>query len=114
MTNNPVGKLDLSQILERKLDFLLHNKIAPWDGGDQSDLGERDALQAMLEDSKELTEEEFEQKYKAELAKLKARFEAKDYCVKDGDEYYESFNNKIVAILALINPVNMYDLSDDE
>jgi hypothetical protein len=113
MKNNIVGNLGFSQILERKLDFLLHNEIAPWDGEDKSDLGERDALQQMLDDSKDLSEQGFEHKYKTELEKLKARSAAKEFSVKDGDDYYESFNNTIVSILELINPLNLYDLSDD-
>ena len=113
MDKNSVGNMSLSQIIERKLNFLLNNEIAPWDENDNSDKGERDGLQSMLEDSKELTEEQFESKYKLELAKLKARFETKEYSIKDNDDYYESFNNTLVSILELINPINLYDLSDD-
>lgn len=112
MDKDSVGSMSLSQIIERKLSFLLNNDISPWDG-DNPDKGERDALQSMLSDSKELTEEQFESKYKTELAKLKDRFENKEYSVEDDDDYYESFNNTLVSILELINPVNLYDLSDD-
>ncbi|CAH7215158.1 hypothetical protein VCHA37P193_390009 [Vibrio chagasii] len=42
-----IGNLSLGKIIERKIDFLLHNEIAPWDG-DSYDLGEKDALDRML------------------------------------------------------------------
>jgi len=112
MKSSPVGNLGFSQIIERKLDFLLHNEVAPWDGSN-TDLGERDALRNMLEDSKTLNEEEFENKYKGELEKLKTRSKAKEYSEEDGDDYYESLNNTIVEILELLNPINVYDFSDD-
>jgi hypothetical protein len=112
MKSDPVGSLGFSHIIERKLDFLLHNEVAPWDGSN-TDLGERDALRNMLEDSNTLNEKEFEIKYKGELANLKARFKAKKYSEEDGDDYYESLNNTIVEILGLLNPINVYDFSDD-
>ncbi|MGI9281571.1 MAG: hypothetical protein ACR2PX_18335 [Endozoicomonas sp.] len=109
MNISPVGKLTLSQIIERKLSFLLKNDVLPFDG-DSSDLGERDALQQMLEDSSLLSEKAFETKYLAKVAKLNERAEAKDYSVQDNDDYYESFSNTIVMILELVNPLNLYDL----
>ncbi len=107
------GSLSLSTIIERKLSFLLKNEISPWDGGNP-DLGERDALQQMLEDSKLLPETEFEAKYMAEVVKLNKRIEAKEFCIEDDDDYYESFNNTVVTILELINPVNLYSTDDED
>jgi len=112
MSNSPVASMTLSQIIERKLSFLLKNDISPWDG-DNSDLGERDALQEMLNDSISLNEVEFEEKYLAEVARFNKRMEAKEYSKKDNDDYYESFNNTIVSILSLINPINLYDLEGE-
>lgn len=112
MSNSSVASMTLSQIIERKLSFLLKNDICPWDG-DNSDLGERDALQEMLTDSTSLNEVEFEEKYLAEVARLNKRMEAKQYSEKDNDDYYESFNNTIVSILSLINPINLYDLEGE-
>jgi hypothetical protein len=113
MTKSPVANLTLSKIIERKLSFLLDNDIAPWDG-DNPDLGERDALQVMLDDSKILSESDFETKYMAEIVRLNKRIEAKEYSVEDNDDYYESFNNTIVTILELINPVNLYYPDDED
>lgn len=112
MNSRLASSLTLEQIIERKLSFLETNDISPWDG-DNSDLGERDALKQMLNDSKNLTEQVFEAKYKAELARLKKRAESKEFSIEDNDDYYESFNNTIVTILELINPINLYDLEDD-
>ena len=112
MNKSPVANLPLSKIIERKLSFLLNNEIAPWDG-ENPDLGERDALQQMLEDSKIFTESEFENKYTAKIVKLNKRMEAKEYSIEDDDDYYESFNNTIVTILELINPVNLYYPEDE-
>ena len=109
-----LGSLSFSRIIHRKLDFLLNNKIAPWDEDDKSDLGERDALKSMLKDCENLTEQQFESKYLAELEELKKRSEEKEYSVADGDDYYESYNNTLVRILELINPMHQYDLTDDE
>ncbi|WP_156145277.1 hypothetical protein [Vibrio rotiferianus] len=106
-TSMVIGDLSLGKIIERKIDFLLHNEIAPWDG-DNYDLGEKDALERMLEDSGKLTESEFEEKYLKELVKLSNWFDGKD----DDDEYYESYNNTIVSILELINPLHKYAPSD--
>lgn len=107
-----VGDLALGKIIERKINFLLCNEIVPWDG-DHYDLGEKDALEQMLEDSGQLTESEFEEKYLSELAKLSRRFDSKEYCRDDGDDYYESYNNTIVSILELINPLHKYAPSGD-
>ncbi|WP_197465811.1 hypothetical protein, partial [Vibrio sp. HI00D65] len=76
-------------------------------------LGERDALQKMLSDSVQMSEKEFEEKYLAEVNRLKKRIEGKDFSEKDNDDYYESFSNTLVSILALINPANLYDLEDE-
>ncbi len=107
VNNSPVADLALSEIIERKLSFLLNNEISPWDG-ENLDLGERDALQQMLDDSMSLSEQEFESKYMAEVVRLNKRIETKKYSVEDNDDYYESFNNTVVTILELINPVNLY------
>ncbi|EFP95394.1 hypothetical protein [Vibrio caribbeanicus] len=112
MSNEPVSGIKLSQIIERKLSFLLSNEISPWDG-DNYDLGERDALQKMLSDSAQMSEKEFEEKYLAEVNRLKKRIEGKDFSEKDNDDYYESFSNTLVSILALITPANLYDLEDE-
>lgn len=112
MSNSVVANLTLSKIIERKLSFLLDNEISPWDG-ENPDLGERDALQQMLDDSTKLSEEEFEKKYMAEVVKLNKRIEAKEYSVEDNDDYYESFNNTLVTILEIINPINLYYPEDD-
>ena len=113
MSNLPVGNVTLSQIIERKISFLLNNEISPWDG-DNQDLGERDALQQMLNDSKVLSEVDFEAKYMAEIVRLSKRIEAKEYSVDDNDDYYESFNNTIVTILEIINPINLYYPEDED
>ncbi|MCJ8340690.1 MAG: hypothetical protein MJK10_19675 [Pseudomonadales bacterium] len=88
MNNSPVGGMTLNQIIERKLSFLLNNDICRWDG-DNSDVGERDALQQMSSDSNVLSEKAFEQKYLAEVARLGKRMEAKVFSEKDNDDYYE-------------------------
>lgn len=110
--NTPVGLLNLSTIIERRLSFLLKNKIFPWDENDSSDLGEKDALQNMLVDSRALTEAEFEQKYLAEIAKFDERAEDKPWSIEDGDDYYESITNTYVSILEIINPINIYNLEE--
>ncbi|ANB20142.1 hypothetical protein [Alteromonas stellipolaris] len=112
MSNSSAGEISLNQIIERKLSFLLNNDICPWDG-DNSDLGERDALQQMLSDSNSLSEKVFEEKYLAEVARLSKRMEAKEYSEDDNDDYYESFSNTIVSIITLINPINLYDLEGE-
>lgn len=111
MSNKPVAGMTLSQIIERKLSFLLNNEICSWDG-DNSDLGERDALQQMLSDSVSMPEKAFEEKYLAEVNRLKKRIEGKVFSEEDDDDYYESFSNTLVSILTLINPINLYDLED--
>ncbi|GAA6170711.1 hypothetical protein NBRC116592_03810 [Colwellia sp. KU-HH00111] len=108
MSDSPASGITLHQIIERKLSFLLNNDICPWDG-DKSDLGERDALQQMLSDSISFSEKLFEAKYLAEVARLSKRIEMKE----DNDDYYESFSNTIVSVLALINPINIYDLGGE-
>ena len=106
-----VGNLVLSSILERRVDFLLNNEIVPYEG-DSADRGEEKALKNMLEDSRMLNEKEFVNKYQGELASLKERFENKEYSKEDGDDYFESYNNTIVSILMIINPIYEYDLTE--
>ena len=112
MEANVVGSLNFSQIIERQIDFLLTNDIFPKEGNEESDRGERKALEKMLVDSGKLTESEFEAKYLSELVELKVRAENKDYSVEDGDDYYESYSNTLVGILRIINPIHLYDLSE--
>jgi hypothetical protein len=107
-----IGNLTFTEILRRKLEFHLNNDIFPRLGNENSDRGERDALERMIDDSKIMSEHEFEAKYLAELEGLKARAESKPFSIADGDDYFESYNNAIVGILALINPIHLYDLSD--
>jgi len=107
-----VGSLDLSQIIQRQIDFLLNNDVFPKEGNEASDRGEQEALEKMLVDSNNLTESEFESKYLKEMADLKERAESKNYSVEDGDDYYESYSNTLVSVLKIINPIHLYDLSD--
>lgn len=103
--------ITLSTIIKRKLSFLLDNNICPWEGNN-TNLGERDALEQLLADSTSMVEEEFEEKYLLEIARLKRRIEGKIFSVADNDDYYESFSNTIIEILSLINPKNLYDFDD--
>ncbi|MFU2508370.1 hypothetical protein [Pseudoalteromonas sp. ASV78] len=112
MSSSQVGSITLSQIIERKLLFLLKNDVFPFDG-DNYDLGERDALQQMLLDSNSMPEQAFEEKYLFEVNRLSKRTEGRDYSVEKNDDYYESFSNTVVDILTLINPINMYDLKEE-
>ena len=107
------SEITLSSIIERKLAFLLANDICPWKG-DNTDLGERDALEQLLADSTSMIEKEFEEKYLLEVARLKRRTEGKIFSVADNDDYYESFSNTIIEVLSLINPRNLYDFDDGE
>lgn len=112
MNHVTAGQLTLSKIIERKLAFLLNNDIAPWEGK-SADLGERDALQQMLEDATSLSEQGFEAKYMAKVMQHNKRMESKTFSVADNDDYDESFNNTVVTVLALINPVNLYCPEDE-
>ena len=105
-----IGNLNFSQIIQRQIDFLLNNDIFSKEGNEESDRGEREALENMLADSRALTEKEFESKYLQELASLKERSENKEYSVEDGDDYYEAYNNTLVEILKIIDPIHQYDL----
>ncbi|WP_045856661.1 hypothetical protein [Teredinibacter purpureus] len=111
MNECPIGDLNLKVIIQRKLAFLLGNDIAPWDEHDQYDLGKRDALQTMLNDSDKLTEQEFELKYLEKVAVLNSRIEGENASTEDDDDYYEAFSNALTTILVLINPINLYDLT---
>ena len=103
-----VAKLSLKTILERKLSFLLESEIMPFDASDNSDIGERDALQDMLKDTASMNESEFVEKYMAVVVKLNKRAESKEYSIEDRDDYYEAYNNKVVTVLSLINPENEF------
>ncbi|CAH7215293.1 hypothetical protein VCHA37P193_390010 [Vibrio chagasii] len=46
------------------------------------------------------------------MVKLSNWFDGKEYCKDGDDEYYESYNNTIVSILELINPLHKYAPSD--
>ena len=107
-----IGNLTFADILQRKLEFHLNNDIFPKVGNENSDRGKRDALERMLADSSKLTESQFESKYLAELEDLKARASSKPFSIADGDDYYEAYNNTVVGILTLLNPIHLYDLSD--
>ena len=111
METNIVGSLNFTQIIQRQIDFLLNNDIFPKEGNEESDRGEREALENMLSDSCQLTESEFEAKYLNELSELKKRAESKEYSAEDGSDYYESYNNALVEILKIINPKHLYDIN---
>ncbi|MEO8271269.1 MAG: hypothetical protein ABI557_16220 [Aureliella sp.] len=104
-----IGTITFADLLQRKLAFHLNNNIFTNVGHENSERGERDALERMLADSSRLTESQFESKYLAELEELKARASSKPFSIADGDDYYESYNNAVVGILALLNPIHLYD-----
>jgi|GEM_PF-1049781 len=103
-----VANLSFQTILERKLTFLLESEIMPFDGTDNSDIDERDALRDMLNDIKDMDESAFVEKYMAVIVKLHKHIESKEYSVNDRDDYFEAYNNKVVTVLTLINPDNEF------
>lgn len=80
----------------------------PFNSSDNSDIGERDALQDILKDIAILNETAFVEKYTGVVVKLNKRAESKEFSIEEKDDYYETYNNKVVSVLALINPENEY------
>jgi len=116
MTNSSkenVGEISFSNIIERKIYFHKNNTIFPREENENYFLGELAALEYMLKDSKSLTASQFEQKYLAELESLKKKFTGKKY-IPDEDDYYEAYNNAVVGILSLLNPIHGYDIESNQ
>ncbi|MEJ9232481.1 hypothetical protein LAV79_24125 [Peribacillus butanolivorans] len=70
------------------------------------------AYNEMLEDVKEMKENEFVNKYLNITKKLAVQFERKEFNDKSEVEKMSGYNNAIVSILKCINPIYEYDLEE--
>lgn len=108
MSDAKVAELTLKQIIERKLAFLLENELIPWKD-DSFNLGERDALKSMLNDCQSMSEDVFQSHYMCKVEQFHKRMDEQGFSSGFDDEYDESFSNTVVSVLALVNPLNLYD-----
>lgn len=107
-----IDQLSLSNILERKISFVMNNDIFPKGDNCPHDAGSLKALQNMLKDSHKMIEEDFQLKYFNEIKLLKINNDEKPYSGEYEDDYDEAYNNQIVEILTIVNPINQYDLDE--
>lgn len=111
ISNKKMIKLTISDIIERKIRFTINNNIFDKIEFKENDEGELLAYNEMLVDIKIMNENEFISKYLKLIQKIKRQFENEEIlCYKDIKQI-SGYNNAIVSILQLINPIYEYDLN---
>ncbi|MBK5200327.1 MAG: hypothetical protein JJE21_02215 [Spirochaetaceae bacterium] len=83
-----------------KLEFMVYNE------------GQLLAYNEMLVDGRSMSEDEFLSKYLKIIGKIKKQFENEGTLDKTETERASAYNNAIVSILELINPIYLYDLNE--
>ena len=99
-------------VIERKIQFTKTNTIFDKTDFKDNDEGELLAYNEMLADIKEMTENEFVNKYRHIINKISLQFENSEITDEKEIEKMSGYNNAIVSILKCINPIYEYDIKD--
>lgn len=105
-----IGEFNLTDIIKQQINFNLNNTIFQ---RDEAEVGELNSLNEMLLDMPILSVEQFTEKYLGITSELKKTFELLNNEQPpniDKLDYYSGYNNGIINILKLINPIYLYDL----
>ncbi|QIB69427.1 hypothetical protein Ami103574_08830 [Aminipila butyrica] len=110
LNDKKIIQFSIADIIERKIQFTITNSIFDKIESKKNDEGERLAYNEMLVDIKIMGEDEFVSKYLEVVKKIGIQFEKEEISDEKEIEKMSGYNNAIVSILKLINPIYEYDL----
>lgn len=110
LNDKKIMQLTMVDIIERKIQFTNTNSIFDKIEYKETDDGELLAYNEMLVDVKIMSEDEFVSKYLGIVKEIGSKFENNEILDKKQIEKISGYNNAIVSILELINPIYKYDL----
>lgn len=113
LNNKTLLQFNLKDIVERKIEFTINNNIFDKVENQAMEEGELLAYNQILVDIEIMGENEFVDKYLAIIKKIRNQFERQEILNEKEIEKMSGYNNAIVSILELIDPIHKYDLEDD-
>jgi len=103
-------ELDLINILMRKRKFVQHDTIFAYEEHERE--GELKALSEMIDDVSIMNEKEFVDKYLEIISDISKKFETGMVHGEVEIDRLSYYNNMIVWVLKLVNPIYEYDLDE--
>lgn len=114
LNDKKIMQFTIADIIERKIQFTNTNSIFDKIEYKENNEGELLAYNEMLADVKIMDEDEFVSKYLEIIEKIGSKFENKEILDEKEIEKMSGYNNAIVSILELINPIYKYDLNEND
>ncbi|HSQ88582.1 hypothetical protein [Romboutsia sp.] len=113
LNNKKIKQFNIEDIIKRKIQFTITNSIFDKIEYKENDEGELLAYNEMLADIEIMCEDEFVSKYLEIVEKIGIQFDNKEILDEKEIEKMSGYNNAIVSILKLINPIHEYDLNEN-
>lgn len=113
LNDKKIIQFNMSDIIKRKIQFTITNSIFDKIEYKENDEGELLAYNEMLVDIEIMNEDEFVSKYFKIVKEIGIQFENEEILDKKEIEKMSGYNNAIVSILQLINPIYEYDLDEN-
>lgn len=111
MTNKKkIIEFNMKDIINIKINFTINNTIFDKDEFIDYDEGQLLAYNEMIEDIEIMYEDEFVNKYLKIVENIDGVFEKEEIKDKKEIEKLSGYNNAIVEVLELIDPIYKYDL----
>lgn len=114
MDNGKLMGFTIVDIIERKIEFTNKNTIFDKKEFKDYDDGVLLAYKEMLVDVKGMGEDEFTYKYIKIIKRIGKQFDNNEIMDSKEIERMSGYNNAIVSILILINPIYEYYLEEDD
>lgn len=114
LNDKKIMQFTIADIIERKIQFTITNSIFDKIEYKENDEGELLAYNEMLVDIKTMGEVEFVSKYLEIIKKIGRQFENEEILDEKEIEKMSGYNNAIVSILELINPIYKYNLNQND
>lgn len=110
LNDKKIIQFTIADIIKRKIQFTITNSIFDKIEYKENDEGELLAYNEMLIDIEITNEDEFVSKYLKIVNEIAIQFENEEILDEKDIEKMSGYNNAIVSILKLINPIYEYDL----
>lgn len=111
LDSRKVMHFTIEDIIKRKIQFTIDNNIFDKIEYKENDEGELLAYNEMLVDIKIMSEDIFVRKYMGIVENIGRQFENEEILDEKKIEKMSGYNNAIVSIVELINPIYKYDLA---
>lgn len=113
LNNKKVINFTIEDIIERKIQFTISNTIFDKVENKENDKGELLAYNEMLLDIKIMSEDVFISKYLEIIERIGKQFENEEILDEKKIAEMSGYNNAIISIVELINPIYKYDLPEN-